>query len=252
MAAAANLGKHLRQSAPCPLARPSRPTDPALSVAASRDKTLLARVTWDDALGSHRPSQFRPVLATHGPQAVAFYGAAGCISIQKGLPIWPVQGLQGLSRLQQHRFQQPALHGGCGRGLPHQPRQPMPLPVATRTSITPSVVHRSIWQQHGRSASGDLSTGCVPRKKQDRSDADRRRGSAADAEAAAIADLHLPIRPARDIAFLNAVGRSSPRSPGRCRRSSFIDTLDSVISSEYREFLSRSRCRQIGPRNLRT
>ena len=141
------------------------------------------------------------IIAQHGPDAVAFYGS-GQLDTEAVYLVGKL--FKGCLGTQQHRLEQPAVHG--------RRRSPATAPAwaatarrpATTTSTRPTAPrHR---QQHGRGAPGHCSTASEGRKRAGPSQqlivVDPRRTATADA-----ADLHVPVAPGGDIALLNALGR---------------------------------------------
>ena len=120
-------------------------------------------------------------------------------------PTWPCKLFKGSPRHEQHRLEQPAVHGGGGGRL----SQPASAATARRRcyeDIDLADVILDHRQQHGRGPPGHVRP---------RQGAARRRGPSSRSSSSIrggrrrrkIADLHVPVAPGGDIALLNAVGR---------------------------------------------
>ena len=105
---------------------------------------------WDDAI-RYVAEIFRNIIHAHGP-------GRGRLLRQRTARhrdrLHGRQALQGPARDQQHRLEQPALHGGRGGGISVEPRQRRAADLLRRHR--PRRRHRHLRQQHGRGASGHV------------------------------------------------------------------------------------------------
>ncbi len=77
----------------------------------------------------HVARKFREIIARHGPDAVAFYGSG---QLDTEAAYLACKLFKGSIWHQQHRLQQPAVHGVGGGRLPHQPRRRRPALLLRR------------------------------------------------------------------------------------------------------------------------
>ena len=134
------------------------------------------------------------------PKPSPFTAAANSIPKRSYLVSKLFKGHLGM---QQHRFQQPPVHGGGGGRLPHQPRQRRPTHAVTMTSTRADVIFIIGSNTAERIPSCSIASAPARRPTQTRQVVvvDPRRTATA-----AAADLHLPVAPGGDIALLNALG----------------------------------------------
>ena len=157
-------------------------------------------MSWADALG-WTAARFREIIDRHGPDAVAFYGSG---QLDTETVYLAVQAVQGATRHQQHRLEQPAVHGGRRRRLSHQPRQRRPADLLRRhrPGRRDLVIWAATWP---RPIPVTFDRVKARQQGEPRRRADRRRSPPhRDRRARRPAP---PGRPGGDIALLNALGR---------------------------------------------
>ena len=157
---------HTPDRAKYPLVRRSR-TEP------------LAQVPWDEAIDIVA-GKFRRVIAEHGPDAVAFYGSG---QLDTEAAYLAVQAVQGRPRHQQHRLEQPAVHG----------RRRWPAIEASLGGDGPptcydDIDHADVHARHRLATwprpTRSRSTGCAGQQEEPARAADHRRRPAADGDRA--------------------------------------------------------------------
>ncbi len=164
----------------------------------SRRTDALTRVSWDEALG-RVAKEMRSIITRHGPDAVAMYGSGQLLTEDYYVANKLLKGFLGTNNFDTNS------------------RLCMASAVAGYTlslgSDGPPVTYADIDQAHCFFILGANMAACHPvllrrieRRKKERPGevrvivVDPRRTTTAD-----IADLHVPIRPGTDVAFLNAM-----------------------------------------------
>ncbi len=224
--AAANLGKMCAKGAQ--LGPTIKTNDRALYPLLRKSRqTALARVTWDAAL-DHIAGQFRRIIATHGPQAVAFYGSGQLDSETSYLACKVFKGHLGCNNTDSNsRLCMAAAVAGYRTSLGSD------APPGCYEDIDYADVVLMIGSNMAEAH--PVTFDRLRAAKKARPDMQIVVVDPRQTPSAAIADLHLPIRPGADIAFLNAVGRLI-LDRGRVDVS-FI-TRSTRDFEQYREFLS--------------
>jgi assimilatory nitrate reductase catalytic subunit len=196
--AAANLGKLCAKGAQLgPTIRtPDRATHPLLR---ARRRDDFGNASWDDALG-HVVARFRDLIDRHGPDSVAFYGSGQLDSETAYLACKIFKGHLGCNNTDSNsRLCMAAAVAGYRTSLGSDG------PPGCYDDIEASDVVLLIGSNMAEAH--PVLFDRLRAAKRDRPGmrivvADPRRTATA-----AIADLHLPVRPGGDIALLNAVGR---------------------------------------------
>jgi ferredoxin-nitrate reductase len=160
---------------------------------------LLARVDWDEAL-DFVADKFRRIIAEHGPDAVAFYGSGQLDSETAYLACKLFKGFLGTNNTDSNSRLCMAAAATGYRGSLGSDGPPTCYEDIDYADVV-LVIGSNMAEAHPVTFDR-LRTSKRNRPEQQVIVVDPRRTATC-----AIADLHVPIAPGSDIAFLNAVGR---------------------------------------------